>query len=89
MRNLLKDIYAAFGWKTRIAAPLIGRFAYWSLLKEQANLASGRTYEPVTLYEKNAAALAFSRRMPAHAKAPVRKAAWVSGNPAPVSGQSG
>lgn len=54
---LLQDIYAAFGWKTRLLAPLIGRYAYRRLQQEEARLAAGQNYEPVSFCEKNAAAL--------------------------------
>ena len=88
MAALLKDIYATFGWITRIAAPLIGRFAYRSLQKEEARLAEGRTYEPVSIYEKNAAALALESVVLARAKAPIQEVTEVSGSPAPVASQS-
>lgn len=58
---LLYDITAAFGWPTRLLAPLIGRYAFSALQKETARLASGWRYEPPTLYERNAAALARER----------------------------
>jgi hypothetical protein len=57
MNSLLSDLYAAFGWKSRIAAPLMGRYLSIALDKEEKRLASGWTYEPDTFYEKNAAAL--------------------------------
>ena len=88
MAALLTDIYAAFGWITRIAAPLIGRFAYRSLQKEEARLAEGRTYEPVSIYEKNAAALALESAALARAKVPILEAPRISGSPAPVASQS-
>jgi hypothetical protein len=56
MRRLLADIYREFGWKTRLAAPLIGLYVYLRLLREEQRLARGRQYEPATFYEKNAAA---------------------------------
>ncbi len=43
---------------TRLIAPLIGRFAYFTLKREEERLAAGWTYEPVSFHEKNAAALA-------------------------------
>jgi radical SAM superfamily enzyme YgiQ (UPF0313 family) len=61
MDSLLKDLYAAFGWKARFAAPLAGRFLLRRLKKEEARLAAGWTYEPETFYEKNAAALALEK----------------------------
>jgi radical SAM superfamily enzyme YgiQ (UPF0313 family) len=56
--NLLKDIYTEFGWKTKIIAPLIGRYALRSLKKEEERLAHEWTYEPSCFYEKNPAARA-------------------------------
>ncbi|MBN1613214.1 MAG: cobalamin-dependent protein [Deltaproteobacteria bacterium] len=55
--RLLKDIYKTFGWKTRIAAPVFGRFALWALKREEARLVAGWTYEPRCFIEKNPAAL--------------------------------
>ncbi|MBW4056810.1 MAG: B12-binding domain-containing radical SAM protein [Proteobacteria bacterium] len=55
---LLEDIYAEFGWKTRLIAPLIGRYVFMRLKKEEEQLAAGRTYEPRSFCENNAAALA-------------------------------
>ncbi len=54
--RLLKDICREFGYKTRLAAPLLGRFAYGRLAKEEKRLKAGWKYEPATFYEKNAAA---------------------------------
>ncbi len=59
--KLLEDINAAFGWKTRIVAPLIGLFAFFSLKREEKRLAEGWTYEPHSFCEKNAAALALEK----------------------------
>jgi radical SAM superfamily enzyme YgiQ (UPF0313 family) len=56
--KLLKDIYATFGWKTKLITPLIGRYALRSLKKEEERLAHGWTYEPSCFYEKNPAARA-------------------------------
>jgi len=53
MGRLLSDIYGEFGWKTRLAAPLIGRYAYLRLIKEERRLAGGWRYEPTPFYEKN------------------------------------
>ena len=58
--SLLTDLYAAFGLKSRITAPLLGRYLLSALGKEEKRLASGWTYEPDTFYEKNAAALSLS-----------------------------
>ncbi len=59
--KLLEDIYDAFGWKTRIVAPLFGFFALFSLKREEGQLAGGWTYEPSSFCEKNAAALALEK----------------------------
>ena len=56
--KLLTDIYATFGWKTKLVAPLIGRYTFFSLKKEEERLADGWTYEPYVFYEKNEAAKA-------------------------------
>lgn len=58
LRTLLQDIYREFGWKTRIVAPLLGRFIHAATKREQKRLEAGWTYEPATYYEKNALALA-------------------------------
>jgi len=63
--RLLADIYAAFGWKTRLVAPLIGRYVYGRLLQEEARLAAGFSYEPRTFCEKNAAAVALEKSVAA------------------------
>ena len=51
LTDLLKDIYAEFGLKARLIAPLIGRYIYRKLEQEEARLANGWTYEPPTFYE--------------------------------------
>jgi radical SAM superfamily enzyme YgiQ (UPF0313 family) len=58
MAALLGQIYREFGWLPRICAPLIGRYLYTALLREEKRLAAGWTYEPKTFYEENPAALA-------------------------------
>lgn len=59
--RLLEDIYAAFGWKTRLVAPLFGRYAFNRLKKEEERLAAGFSYEPSSFCEKNAEALALQQ----------------------------
>jgi hypothetical protein len=58
MKGLLSDIYREFGWPTRLAAPVIGLYAYLRLLREEQRLTKGWRYEPTTFYEKNLAAQA-------------------------------
>jgi hypothetical protein len=59
--RLLADIYAAFGWKTRLVAPLIGRYVLNRLKKEEERLAADGAYEPSSFCDKNAAALALEK----------------------------
>ena len=84
MDALLQDIYATFGLATRIITPLIGRFAYWSLRKEEARLAGGLTYEPACAYEKNPAARALENSHPGRRKIRAPQADWDSRNRVPV-----
>ena len=79
--RLLADIYAEFGWKTRLAAPLFGRYIYSRLKKEEECLAAGNTYEPRSFCENNAAALALNK---AHAVRPRTVAAQLSPMPQPA-----
>ncbi|MEN6448509.1 MAG: cobalamin-dependent protein [Syntrophaceae bacterium] len=55
--SLLEEFYEEFGWKTRITAPLLGRYVYFAIKREQQKLGQGWTYEPAMFYEKNARAL--------------------------------
>lgn len=57
---LLHDLTKTFGIKTRLLAPLIGRYAYARLKNEENRLAQGWTYEPKPFFEENAAALSLS-----------------------------
>lgn len=54
----LRELKETFGWKTRIAAPLLGRIIQAFLAREEKRLSRGWTYEPATWYEKNVAARA-------------------------------
>ena len=67
--RLLADIYAEFGWRTRMVAPLIGRYVYSRLKKEEERLAAGFCYEPRSFCEKNAAAQALEKAVAAERKA--------------------
>jgi hypothetical protein len=59
--KLLQDIYATFGWKTRLLAPLLGSFAYFTLKKEEQRLSAGWIYEPSCFYEQNLEAQALEQ----------------------------
>jgi len=82
--RLLKDIYAEFGWGTRLIAPLLGRYAFFTLKKEEARLAAGRTYEPHAFLEKNMAALALENALALESKGSVRNLHPVADSPSPV-----
>jgi len=51
--ELLKELHHEFGWRSRLAAPIAGRYLYSKLKKQQEMLAEGWTYEPPTFYETN------------------------------------
>jgi radical SAM superfamily enzyme YgiQ (UPF0313 family) len=80
--TLLADIYAEFGWKTRLLAPLFGRYAYNRLQKEETRLAAaGSALEPRSFCEKNGAALALEKTPPARRTAYTRQ---ISPSPEPA-----
>lgn len=85
--RLLDDLYAAFGWTARLAAPLVGRFALRSLRKEEARLAAGWTYEPTCFREGNAAALALEKRAAAARMPATEETAGLAGSPVPSFGK--
>ncbi|MBI2176485.1 cobalamin B12-binding domain-containing protein [Candidatus Woesearchaeota archaeon] len=58
LNKLLNDLYAEFGLRTRLLAPIIGRYVHRMIKKEAQRLENGWTYEPGTIYLKNAQALA-------------------------------
>lgn len=51
--DLLAELYSEFGWRSRAAAPIVGRLLYRALLRQEKMLDDGWTYEPPTFYEKN------------------------------------
>jgi len=87
MNSLLQEIYETFGWKTRIIAPLAGRYVYAVLKKEERRLANGWTYEPDCFYEKNAAALALENALPPCSEPLSPKIRCVSCKASPVPGR--
>jgi hypothetical protein len=76
--SLVKDLYKTFGWTTRITAPLIGRYLYLTLKKEEERLARCWTYEPVSFYQKNEAALALEKGEPSGSKLKTPSIRWVT-----------
>jgi hypothetical protein len=59
--TLLHDIYAEFGWKARLIAPVLGLVVAHKIRQEERRLADQVPHEPPVFYEKNAAALALER----------------------------
>jgi len=57
MKDVLEDIYREFGLKSRLAAPIVGRWILNRLRKEQKRLGAGVTYEPPTYYETSVRAV--------------------------------
>lgn len=55
--DLLQDIYNTLGLQPRLFAPLVGRYVFWTMKKEEKRMAAGWTLEPETFLEKNRAAL--------------------------------
>ena len=53
--EILKEFHAEFGWKSRLFAPIVGRYLYRTLIREEKRLENGWTYEPPTFYETNQA----------------------------------
>ena len=51
--GVLRDLYKTCGIKSRLIAPLAGRYLLHKLKQEDARLKSGWTYEPPTFYEHN------------------------------------
>jgi radical SAM superfamily enzyme YgiQ (UPF0313 family) len=87
MEFLLKDLYKTFGLLTRITAPVIGRYIYYTIKKEEQRLARGWTYEPGSFYEKNAAAIALEKADPAQFKIKAPRIEWVTCENAPAPGR--
>jgi hypothetical protein len=53
--RVLDELYAEFSWKARLAAPIVGRYLYHMLCREERRLQNGWTYEPPTFFETNSA----------------------------------
>ena len=62
LSKTLKELYRTFGWKSRLAAPIIGRFLYSAIKREDRRLREGWTYEPPTFYKTNKVAAAVTTR---------------------------
>jgi radical SAM superfamily enzyme YgiQ (UPF0313 family) len=53
--EVLAELHGEFGWRSRMAAPLVGRYLYRALRRQDQMLHTGWTYEPPTFYETNRA----------------------------------
>jgi hypothetical protein len=62
MRACRAELGREFGWRSRVAAPLLGRFLLFTMWLEARRLERGWTYEPPTFYELNEAARSLTRR---------------------------
>jgi hypothetical protein len=49
--SILKDIYAEFGLKSRLVAPLVGRYVRWMMAREERRIRRGWMFEPPTFCE--------------------------------------
>jgi hypothetical protein len=56
MREVRRAIAAEFGWKSRLAAPVVGSVLRATIAREARRLRRGHTYEPPTYFELNEAA---------------------------------
>jgi len=75
---LLKEIYAEFGWRARVAAPVVGRILRFTARREEKRLAGGWTYEPPTIYEKNPRALELEKSRVDRSRPCSPGSAWVT-----------
>jgi hypothetical protein len=57
INSTLEEIYCEFGWKSRLAAPIVGQIVLYLLRREDRRLAGGYTYEPPTFYETSCRAV--------------------------------
>jgi hypothetical protein len=53
--QVLEELYAEFGRRSRRAAPVVGRYLFRALASEEQRLQDGWTYEPPTFFETNSA----------------------------------
>ncbi len=53
INQLLEELHGEFGFRSRLAAPIAGRYLYRKLRRQNDMLQDGWTYEPPTFYETN------------------------------------
>ena len=51
--ELLSELYEECGWLSRLAAPIVGRYLYRKLRRQDEMLQDNWTYEPPVFYETN------------------------------------
>lgn len=59
--SLLDELKQTFGIRIGLFAPIIGRYAFAKMKKEEKRLAAGWTYEPPTSFEENQMAIALRK----------------------------
>jgi radical SAM superfamily enzyme YgiQ (UPF0313 family) len=84
LKELLKDLYQEFGWKTRAIAPIIGIYCLTAIMNEERRLKNGWSYEPKTFYDKNDAALSLEQTESIRKKKAIR-INWSVPRPTPGS----
>jgi radical SAM superfamily enzyme YgiQ (UPF0313 family) len=89
LSDLLKALKQEFGWKTRLLAPVIGRYLMLTTKREEKRLARGWTLEPACFYEKNRAAVDLDRQAGARPVPQPRKVPWHGGVATPASSMDG
>jgi radical SAM superfamily enzyme YgiQ (UPF0313 family) len=85
LSTLLNDIYREFGWKTRLIAPVVGRYLLAAIKLEERRLAKGWTLEPECFYEKNRAALQLNEKPRTRPAREPEKVRWAGGTPSPAA----
>jgi radical SAM superfamily enzyme YgiQ (UPF0313 family) len=73
--ELLRQLYKAFGWKTRFIAPLVGRYVSFAMHREEKRLAHGWAPEPSAFCEKKPARLVGTIDQAVLTREPVKKLA--------------
>ncbi len=89
LSDLLKDIYREFGLKTRLIAPVVGRYLLVTTRLEEKRLARGWTLEPGAFYEKNRAARKLDTEPRAETIREPGKIQWAGGVPTAVGSADG
>ncbi len=89
LSDLLREIYLAFGWKTRLIAPVVGRYLMVTTKLEERRLARGWTLEPECFYEKNRAARELDTVTRAETVREPGKIQWAGGVPTAVGSADG